>query len=278
MSNENIKRDIDYARKLRKKRERMFLLYVLPVIMVITIVCTAVYILQLKDQIYKSDLEIADLQSKIAENESYNKSLEKSLNDSAAVIDGMAIQLENLQTQNDDLCSRLSELEKHIEDTTVVPKATISKHTDLKVQAPMTTDRMNLIIDQWNIREGGTVRFKGHGQAFITASKMTGIDPVALLALSGHESGFGTSRIARDKNNFMGIAAYDNSPYSSSYVMGDDIDQGIINGAMWIANNYYEQGQTTLYAMIYGNKQYSTSKDKWINDIVWLWNTSYDLV
>lgn len=217
------------------------------------------------------------LEQELANAKDYAKELQTALEKTTNVISDLNITIEDLKRQNTALEERLDSIESHIENTSTSPTASITRDTDLSTRVIMTTDRMNNIIDQWNVREGGSVRFVGHGQAFIDASKVTGLDPVYLLALSANESGFGTSRIAIDKNNFMGIGAYDASPYSSSFAMGDSIDQGIINGAIWVAENYYNQGQTTLDEMIYGNKQYCTSKDKWINDILWIWNTSYRL-
>ena len=36
--------------------------------------------------------------------------------------------------------------------------------------------------------------------------------------------------------------------------MGNTLYDGIINGAIWINNEYYSQGYTSLDSMIYGGK------------------------
>lgn len=220
---------------------------------------------------------IINLEEQVKVAQEHNAELQTLLDKSAQLVDEMSTRILELENQNIVLEEKINSLQEQFNQTTVTPVANVDKHTDLAVQTVMTTDRMNYIIDQWTEREGGNCRFVDHGQAFIDASKITGIDPVAILALSAHESGFGTSKIARTKNNFMGIGAFDASPYASSYDMGDNISQGIIQGAVWVADNYYNQGQTTLHKMIYGGKTYSTSKDKWIDDIVWLWNKSYTI-
>lgn len=52
----------------------------------------------------------------------------------------------------------------------------------------------------------------GLGQAFYGAEKDNGINALVLAAICAHESGWGTSRLARDKNNLAGLGAYDCSP------------------------------------------------------------------
>ena len=45
----------------------------------------------------------------------------------------------------------------------------------------------------------------GYGQVFVQAGRQNNIDPVMLAAISAHESGGWKSRIARKKNNCMGL-------------------------------------------------------------------------
>ena len=55
----------------------------------------------------------------------------------------------------------------------------------------------------------------GLGQAFYGAEKAYGTNAVILAAICAHESGWGTSRLAREKNNLAGLGAYDGREYSS---------------------------------------------------------------
>jgi Mannosyl-glycoprotein endo-beta-N-acetylglucosaminidase len=45
----------------------------------------------------------------------------------------------------------------------------------------------------------------GYGQIFVQAGRENNIDPLLLAAISAHESGRWKSRIARQKNNWMGL-------------------------------------------------------------------------
>jgi beta-N-acetylglucosaminidase len=45
----------------------------------------------------------------------------------------------------------------------------------------------------------------GYGKVFVEAGRQNNIDPVVLAAISAHESGGWKSKIARQKNNWMGL-------------------------------------------------------------------------
>jgi beta-N-acetylglucosaminidase len=55
----------------------------------------------------------------------------------------------------------------------------------------------------------------GIGEALVLAEAETGINAVILAAICAHESGWGTSRLARDKGNLAGLGAYDGQGYSA---------------------------------------------------------------
>ena len=56
---------------------------------------------------------------------------------------------------------------------------------------------------------------EGIGEALIQAEKATGINALVLAGICAHESGWGRSRIAKEKNNLAGLGAYDHSPGSA---------------------------------------------------------------
>lgn len=55
----------------------------------------------------------------------------------------------------------------------------------------------------------------GLGPALVAAEAETGVNSVLLAAIIAHESGWGTSPLARDKNNLAGLGAYDGREYSA---------------------------------------------------------------
>lgn len=54
------------------------------------------------------------------------------------------------------------------------------------------------------------------GASIMRAQETWGVNAVYLLAHAALESGWGTSAIARDKNNFYGFMAYDRDPYNNA--------------------------------------------------------------
>lgn len=151
----------------------------------------------------------------------------------------------------------------------------ISVYTDLSPMRTVNADQMNEIIYHWT---RGDSPFYNQGQTFIYASKESGLDPIYILAHAALESGWGRSSIATNKYNFFGIGAFDSNP-NNAIELADNVTQGIINGAVWIARNYYDCGQTTLYSMRYNNgyHEYCTS-ETWMYDINNIIQASYSLL
>ena len=86
------------------------------------------------------------------------------------------------------------------------------------------------------------------GATFKEAEEHYHINALYLLAHSALESDWGRSKIAKDKNNFFGITAYDTTPYLSAKTF-DDVDKGILGATKWIKENYIDRDRTFL-----GNK------------------------
>ncbi|AUO79624.1 endo-beta-N-acetylglucosamidase [Bacillus phage BSP10] len=119
-------------------------------------------------------------------------------------------------------------------------------------------------LDKWiesKAPEGSMMR--GMGSAFLKAGQESGLDPRYLVAHAAQETGWGTSNILKDKNNWFGIGAFDNSPHASAKTFGGK-QQGIIDGAKWIAQNYYSKGNTTLDKM---KKAGYATDPQWTNNI-----------
>lgn len=138
---------------------------------------------------------------------------------------------------------------------------------DLGVWSPVSEAELNAAINSYAPADSP---FRNQAAVFIRAGQESGLDPRYLVAHAALESGWGTSKISRDKNNFFGIGAFDDSPYASAYTFDSGLAAGIIGGAKWIANNYYNSkyGQKTLNQMRNNNgvHQYATDPE-WHNKI-----------
>jgi len=138
---------------------------------------------------------------------------------------------------------------------------------DLTKFSPITTDELNAWI---KAKAPANSPFIGKGDSFILASKDTGLDPKYIVAHAALESGWGTSSLAKSKNNFYGIGAFNSSP-NSAYNF-DTVRDGIVSGAKWIYDNYISEGQNTLEKMIYGHKAYCVTNagvpdSEWITKV-----------
>lgn len=149
----------------------------------------------------------------------------------------------------------------------------VDQNSDLSNKSVyVTTEDMNNIIRHFD--PSGTSPFQGQGNVFIEASKESGLDPIYIFAHASWESDYGRSYLARDRGNYFGINAIDANP-NAAHHMGNTMYDGIVNGAVWISKNYYQEGQTSLNSMIYGGKRYAKAADKWIKGVNGIMAESY---
>ncbi len=59
--------------------------------------------------------------------------------------------------------------------------------------------------------------FENNAEYFYYIEKQYNINGLFIAAIGIHESAWGTSKIARDKNNLFGYGAYDSNPYNGAY-------------------------------------------------------------
>jgi len=118
-------------------------------------------------------------------------------------------------------------------------------YRDLRKPTNYTAAELDKVYSLMNINGS---RLAGKGEVFKEAEKRYQVNALYLMAHSALESAWGRSQIAKDKNNFFGIAAYDTTPYNSAKSF-DNVDKGILGAAKWIRENYIDEGRTHL-----GNK------------------------
>lgn len=125
-------------------------------------------------------------------------------------------------------------------------------------------------LNNWVRAKSPGSPFNGQGNVFMEAQKQSGLDARYILAHAALESAWGRSSIAKRYNNYFGIGAFDNDPNNAKNFSNSGLASGIINGAKWIAKNYYNSSykQTTLYKMRNNNgvHQYATDPN-WHNKI-----------
>ena len=102
------------------------------------------------------------------------------------------------------------------------------------------------------------------GVAFIAAERKYGVNARFLLAAALHESGWGTSDIARFKHNLFGYNAYDRDPYRyasafATYAANIDATAKFIHDFYLTPGGRWWGGQPTLRSM----QQFWSSSRRW---------------
>ncbi|WP_226675872.1 S-layer homology domain-containing protein [Rossellomorea aquimaris] len=94
----------------------------------------------------------------------------------------------------------------------------------------------------------------GTGDAFKKAEEQYGTNALYFLSHAILESYWGTSRIAKDKNNLFGIGAVDSDPYGSAWTY-DNYEQGILDAASkFIVPGYFNEKDWRFEGEHLGNK------------------------
>ena len=87
--------------------------------------------------------------------------------------------------------------------------------------------------------------FENNYQTFYNIEKKYNINGIFLASIAIHESGWGTSQIAREKNNLFGYGSYDSTPYESSFEFAD-YSEGIETVAKSLTKYYLNPVGTVI--------------------------------
>lgn len=125
---------------------------------------------------------------------------------------------------------------------------------DLRTPSNLTGEQIEVILR-------GT-ELEGLGTTYAEAEIFYGINALVLVGISAHESGWGTSKLARERNNLFGFQAYDSDIDKAMYF--DSKEECILHVARHLSEKYlspdgrYHKGYT-LSDVNY----YYASDEKW---------------
>lgn len=88
--------------------------------------------------------------------------------------------------------------------------------------------------------------FENNAELFYNIEQKYNINGLFVASIGIHESNWGTSTIARDKNNLFGFGAYDSSPYSSASSF-DSYENGVEFVAKHLVKYYINEPGTEIY-------------------------------
>lgn len=100
---------------------------------------------------------------------------------------------------------------RSVRDLHLVSRYTAGRHVAQEKRTNITNDitqPTNLSAEELDKALSGT-NLAGLGQAFQAMEERWGVNALFAISVAAHESGWGTSYLARSRNNLFGIAAYD---------------------------------------------------------------------
>lgn len=140
-----------------------------------------------------------------------------------------------------------------------------------------TATSVNAIYDDVRLGSGSSAEdidaklvgtgLQGLGSAFVEAEQKYNVNAWFLAGLAIHESAYGSSKIAVDKNNVFGFQAYDSSPYESARSFATK-EEGVDHVAKYISEAYLTPGGTYYNGVSIDSigKRYATDPN-WSNAV-----------
>lgn len=96
--------------------------------------------------------------------------------------------------------------------------ANLNFHMALNKPSGLTLEQFKTILS--DSKDTNKI-FRNNAEYFYYIEKQYNINGVFVAAVGIHESAWGTSKIAREKNNLFGYGAYDSNPYNGAYSFSD---------------------------------------------------------
>ena len=97
-------------------------------------------------------------------------------------------------------------------------KATLSFNMNLNTPSGLSLEEFQKVLT--DSKDKNKI-FENNAKYFYYIEKQYNINGLFVAAVAIHESGWGTSKIAKEKYNLFGYGAYDSSPYNSAYNFTD---------------------------------------------------------
>ena len=153
--------------------------------------------------------------------------------------------------------------------------ATLSFNMSLNKPSGLSLDQFKKVLT--DSKDTNKI-FENNAQYFYYIEKQYNVNGLFIAAIGIHESAWGTSKIARDKNNLFGYGAYDSNPYNGAYTF-TTYSESIDLMARVLVKYYLNPAGTSIYngetakGTYYNgstfsgvNKRYATDKN-WANAV-----------
>lgn len=134
-----------------------------------------------------------------------------------------------------------------------------------RTQTVYTADQINNYIAS---RTADTSKLRNTGAAFIEYQNTYGSNAILMFGLSVNESGWGTSQIARDKNNLFGHGAVDSNPYYGANGYASPADSIRYHAQYFVSRGYLDPTDFRYFGPHLGDKN-SGMNVKYASDPYW---------
>lgn len=155
-------------------------------------------------------------------------------------------------------------------EPTVAPveKAVVSNTkintTDITTKSNLTADQFNAIIESVLTKFGHSYtksKLNNIGESLCAMEQATNVNGLFALAVGSLESGYGTSAMAKNKNNLFGI--YKGNGYGTF----SSVDECIQYWGGVIRTGYMDKGATTISSI---SNRYCARPTTWTRDVSWI--------
>lgn len=139
------------------------------------------------------------------------------------------------------------------------------QYLSFRTKTNYTAEELNTYINSNTYSSSGIYNA---GQDFINAQEEVYINAAMELAFAIHESGWGNSAIAKNKNNLFGINAYDSNPYNSATTFDSIQDCIEYHVQYFLGTRYFDPNYYVAFGTNFGNK-YQGMNYKYASDAFW---------
>jgi len=195
----------------------------------------------------------------------------------------------------DDLNMKLEESKRKLAE---YPKSSQEYRDALQEQIDLLKEKQRLIQNELNNptdytygtrnASGGTTTstsgvkglqgvLAGKESAFVAAGKQYGVDPALIAAIAMHESGRGSSALARNNKNIAGMTDY-TGKFSDGWMHYNTVEDSINDLARQISKYYIQKGLTTIeqigakYAPIGAGNDPNGLNNHWVSGVKKFYN------
>lgn len=202
-------------------------------VLVVGSICTIAYVSDWKDDYESTILQITnELTTSQAELKDSNILVDTLTKEKEELLNKLEYQEKNTKKNELSLSNRISELELQLSEKTRFAQYT---RNDVTTPSFVTVSELEAVFPE---------TLKPFAQYFVEAEYEYGINAIFLSAIAAHESGWGTSSLAVNKNNLFGVKGG-----SSSYQSYESKRDSIFYTAKLLRDNYLIKKDGRFYGV-----------------------------